>query len=150
MSLQITHASGKGAGDFFIQRKMKKDFQKWHDRKANIDELGHRPYFHEREIWWCAIGVNIGFEQDGAGEDYLRPVIIFKKFNNDIFWAMPLTHAEKQTRFYFRLTSLDDTISTVILSQIRLIDGKRLSHKLGNMNKNDFTAMTKKFKALLP
>src|SRR3989344_1655211 len=80
---------------------MKKDFKKWHNKKALINERENRPGFHEREIWWCAIGVNVGFEQDGGGEDFLRPVIVFRKFNNEILWGIPLTQTRKNNVFYF-------------------------------------------------
>ncbi len=131
---------------------MKKNFQKWHKKKSLIDQVGKRPFFHEGEMWWCSLGVNIGFEQDGGGRDYLRPVIVFKKFNNEIFWAIPLTHTNKKTMYYFQLTKNSDSQTSVaILSQIRLMDARRLNHKLDiNLSKEDFDALTKKFKALLP
>lgn len=131
---------------------VKKDFQKWHTKKLAIDQIEKRPFFHEGEIWWCTLGMNVGFEQDGGGEDYLRPVIVYKKFNNEVFWAIPLTHTDKQTRYYFQLTQGEDSPkSTAILSQIRLVDARRLSHKLeNNVSKEDFSALTEKFKALLP
>lgn len=131
---------------------MKKDFRKWNDKKSTIDQIEKRPFFHEREIWWCNLGMNVGFEQDGGGKDYLRPVIIYRKFNNEIFWAIPLTHTDKKTKYYFQLTKeADIPTSTAILSQIRLVDARRLSHKLEvNISKEDFATLTKKFKALLP
>lgn len=131
---------------------MKKEFQKWHNKKSVIDQIERRPFFHEGEIWWCTLGLNVGFEQDGGGEDYLRPVIIYKKFNNEVFWAIPLTHTDKKTKYYFQLTKEGDSpTSTAILSQIRLVDARRLSHKLElNVSKDDFIALTKKIKALLP
>lgn len=130
---------------------MKKDFQKWHNKKSDIDQIEKRPFFHEGEIWWRALGINVGFEQDGGGDDFLRPVIVYKKFNNEVFWAIPLTHTDKKTKYYFQIPSTQNgEISTAILSQIRLVDARRLSHKLGNVSKEDFAALTKKFKALLP
>jgi mRNA interferase MazF len=131
---------------------MRKDFKRWHDNKNSIDLIEKRPFFHEKEIWWCTLGVNIGFEQDGGGEDYLRPVIIYKKFNNEIFWAIPLTRTDKKTKYYFQLTKENDSsISTAILSQIRLVDARRLSHKFEiGVSDEDFVSITKKFKALLP
>lgn len=35
--------------------------------------------FYEREIWWCSLGVNIGFEQDGTNDLFERPVLVIKK-----------------------------------------------------------------------
>ncbi len=130
---------------------MKKDFKKWHDKKSDIDQIEQRPFFHEGEIWWCILGINVGFEQDGGGDDFLRPVIVFRKFNNEVFWAIPLTHTDKKTKYYFQIPSTENNeISTAILSQIRLVDARRLSHRLGNVSKDDFGDLTKKFKALLP
>lgn len=129
---------------------MKKDFQNWHNKKTQINKINKRPFFHEREIWWVALGVNVGFEQDGGGKDYLRPIIVFRKFNNEIFWAIPLTHTQKKTKYYFQFIFKDNLSSTAVLSQIRLMDALRLSHKIGNMSDNDFENLIKKFKAFLP
>lgn len=130
--------------------KAKKDFQNWHNKKTKIDDIKKRPFFHEREIWWCSFGVNVGFEQDGGGKDFLRPIIIFKKFNNEIFLAIPLTHTDKKTKYYFHFVFGKNFASAAILSQVRLIDSKRLSHKLGDLSDIDFENLTKKFKAILP
>ncbi len=109
---------------------MKKDFEEWHNQKARIHESKKRPGFHEREIWWCALGVNVGFEQDGGGKDFLRPVFDIIQFEDG--------------------QEVKRTLSTAILSQVRLIDASRLSHKFGDIVSVDFEALTKKFKALLP
>ena len=74
---------------------MKKDFKKWHEKKSAIHALPQRPFFHEREIWFCYVGANVGFEQDGSGSEFIRPVVVLRKFNNAVFWAVPLTKASK-------------------------------------------------------
>lgn len=134
---------------------MKKDFQKWHYRKSGIDEIEQRPFFHEREIWFCYLGANIGFEQDGQGEDFLRPIVIIRKFNNEIFWAIPLTKSNKRRkgqtdRYYYSFSFLPETISVAILSQMRLIDARRLAYRLGEISEKDLAELTKKLKELLP
>ncbi len=128
---------------------MKKDFQKWHNKKVKVDEIEKRPFFHEREIWFCHLGANVGFEQDGSGEEFLRPIVIFRKFNNAICWAIPLTKTDKKTKFYFPFY-FGSEASVAILSQIRLIDGRRLSYKIGDMTESDFLQVKEKLKALLP
>ncbi len=80
---------------------MKKDFKKWHNKKSKVDEVKQRPFFHEREIWFSNLGLNVGFEQDGTGKDFLRPVVIVRKFNNEIFWGVPLTKKMKKLPYYF-------------------------------------------------
>ncbi|MDO8518397.1 MAG: type II toxin-antitoxin system PemK/MazF family toxin [bacterium] len=127
---------------------MKKDFQKWHTKKTWLHEEKQRPFFHEREVWWCALGANVGFEQDGRGESFLRPVVIVKKFNKEVFWGVPLTKNQKKGKFYFAF-SLGGEMSTVILSQLRLVDSKRLQYKLGDIKQLEFDDMRKRLTQLL-
>lgn len=129
---------------------MKKDFQKWHNKKAQVDDIEKRPFFHEREIWFCHLGANVGFEQDGTGDDFQRPIIIIRKFNNEICWVVPLSKTDKRSRYYFAFKFNDVITSVAILSQIRLLDARRLSRKTGEMNKNEFAHLISKIKALLP
>ncbi len=89
---------------------MQKEYQKWHIKKSEVNEVVRRPFFHEREIWFCYLGSNVGFEQDG-GENFLRPVIIIRKFNNEIFWGVPLTkskkkHSSKANNYYYDFSFL--------------------------------------------
>jgi len=107
-----------------------------------------RPFFHEREIWFCSLGENIGFEQDGRGEEFLRPVVIVKKFNQEVCWGIPLTKNQKKGRYYFSFL-LNEATSTAILSQIRLIDSKRLQYKIGDLSEADFMEIKKRLTQLL-
>ena len=127
---------------------MKKDFQKWHKKKNYIENERPRVFFKEREIWLCYLGENVGFEQDGRGDEFLRPVIILKKFNNEVLWAIPLTRTEKKNKYYFSF-KFDDETSVAILSQIRLVDAKRLKYKMGDMKAIDFRDLKNKIRQLL-
>jgi len=133
----------------------KKDFAGWHQKKSEINALGQLPFFHEREIWFCYLGANVGSEQDGRGADFLRPVMILRKFNNQIFWGVPLTKAKnkiktKTDKYYYPFSFVPGITSVAILSQVRLIDARRLGYKLGEIGERDFASLIKKFKALLP
>ena len=124
---------------------MEKDFDRWHRQKPKIDQAHGVVYFHEREIWFCYLGVNIGSEQDGTRKNFLRPRVIFKQFNNEIFLGIPLTKLIKKGKHYLAFSYLQDVQSTAILSQVRLIDGKRLKYKSGTMNQEDFRRLKKSF-----
>ncbi len=50
---------------------MEKNFLEWHEHKSRIHVNPTRPFFHEREIWFCSLGLNVGFEQDGRGDEFL-------------------------------------------------------------------------------
>lgn len=127
---------------------MKKDFKKWHTKKEILHKEKDRPFFHEGEVWFCSLGLNIGFEQDGVKNDFLRPVIIIKKFNKEVCLVLPLTKNNKKGQYYFSFI-LNNVKSTVILSQIRLIDGKRLQYKIGNLKKEDLIQIRKRLTLLI-
>jgi len=126
-----------------------KDYSQWHTVKSSVHYTKKRPFFHEREIWFCALGANIGFEQDGRGEQYLRPTIILKKFNNEVCLVIPLTRNNKKGIHYFNFSYQDNLISTAILSQIRLVDAKRLEYKSGTITEKDFVVLKQKLTQLL-
>jgi len=125
-----------------------KNFQEWHTQKSDLHENKIRAFFHEREIWFASLGANIGFEQDGRGAKFLRPVIVIKKFNNEVNWCIPLTKNNKKGKYHFSF-HLKDKISTAILSQIRLIDSERLQYKIGDMEQGDFDKVKEKLRQLL-
>jgi hypothetical protein len=53
-----------------------KDFDGWNKVKK-FTEQRERPLFHEKEIWWCLFGVNVGSEQDGEGKQSLIWIQLF-------------------------------------------------------------------------
>ena len=129
---------------------MKKDYKKWHSKKIAVNEKEKRVFFHEREIWFCHLGENVGYEQDGRGDEFLRPVIVLKKFNNEVLWGIPLTKTVKKERpFYYTFSFHSQEKTTAILSQIRLIDARRLKYKIGDISEEDFQSLKTKIKQLL-
>ena len=83
-----------------MDQKTEVEFNKWNDKKQEIHIEKQRPFFYEQEVWFCSLGVNIGFEQDGRGVESLRPILILKKFNKEIFWALPMTKNVKEGKYY--------------------------------------------------
>lgn len=129
---------------------MKKDFKLWHSKKDRIHNDGFRPFFKEREVWFCHLGENIGFEQDGKGKDFLRPIIVIKKFNDDLLWAIATTKKYKKERYYFRFSyNKNNENTTAILSQLRLIDSKRLKYRIGVVSDFEFFEMKKRIISFL-
>ena len=126
-----------------------KDYSQWHRIKTTVNNEKSRPKFHEREIWFTTLGVNIGFEQDGRGEEYLRPVVIIRKFNNEVCLVIPLRKNQKKGIHYYSFSYQEGVTSTAILSQVRLIDGKRLGYKSGYISEADFSALKEKLKRLI-
>lgn len=126
----------------------KKDFDGWNIQKKIIDSVENKKTFHEREVWFTKIGENIGFEQNGKGEEFLRPVIVYKKFSRNVFLAIPLTKAIKEGRFYHSFKFHGKT-STAILSQIRLFDSKRLLYSIGRISEGYYGGLKEKLIELM-
>lgn len=108
-----------------------KNFDGWNElkkqlhNKANIDF-----YFKEREIWFCSLGVNIGFEQDGKKEGFERPVLIIKKFDKYVFWGVPLSTKMKPGNTHYLALQHGTLQFSAIISQLRLYSASRLTRKL--------------------
>ena len=120
---------------------MKKNFDEWNKVKKATDardDIGG-VYFREREIWWVRLGVNIGFEQDGTGEQYARPVIVVKKYNPQVFLSVPLSTTEKRGKYYFSVGEVDGKNAVAILSQIRLIDARRPVQRISTVDRKTFS-----------
>lgn len=128
---------------------MDKDFLNWHYKKNRIHNNEVRPLFRDEELWFTSLGANIGSEQDGKGDEFLRPVIIIKKFNNEIFWGIPTTKTSRKGHYYLRFPYKPGLYTTAILSQMKLIDSKRLRYKISDVEKNDFLEMKKRLISFL-
>ena len=91
-----------------------KKFDNWNIIKKEIDGLKNEKYFYKRDVWFVKLGCNVGFEQDGNGEDFLRPVLVFKKFSRSLFLGMPLTKVKKKEKFYFSLKLRGEDTSVIL------------------------------------
>jgi mRNA interferase MazF len=121
-------------------------FTIWNTYKENLDKRLSVPVFHSREIWWCALGKNIGHEQDGKNELFERPVLILQKFSKEVCVVIPITSTDKEGKYYYELEMSD---SRVILSQIRLISAKRLLRFIKTISRTEFNIIKQKVKDLL-
>lgn len=116
------------------------EFELWSDLKQKLNCRKRLLFFHEREIWYTHIGKNIGFEQDGTGNTFTRPVLIFKKINYDLFFGIPLTTTVKDSKHYFEFT-FKSRPNCLILSQLRTVDQRRLIRKIGYLDEKVFVEL---------
>lgn len=108
------------------------DFDLWNEQKKKIYTETEVPNKYPKvgEVWMSSLGLNIGYEQNGSGEKFSRPVLIIKKFNNHVFWAIPLSSRQKDLDFYFNYTDQDNQKISAILAQLKMISVKRLKRKM--------------------
>ena len=122
---------------------MKKDFDKWNKIKTEIHENEVGKFYHTREIWWCSLGENIGFEQDGNGAEYQRPVLILKGLSKNTCLIIPLTTSSNKHPMRVSVGMVEGKEASVIISQMRVIDTKRFINKIGFADKNIFEVIRK-------
>ena len=126
-----------------------KDFDARNTLKKDVDS--QKPNFHvlEREIRYAYLWLNVGFEQDGKGAGFRRPVLVLKKIGN-VFAVLPMTSGGKDTKFYYRIPDrYFGKASRIILSQVRVLDKARFIDKIGMLSEGDFADVKEKLKALL-
>lgn len=115
----------------------------WNEQKKSLNRLSSRRFYREKEIWWGSLGKNIGSEQDGKGDYYERPLIIIKAFSRSVCLVLPLTTSSKSNPYYVNAGIVDGKQAYVIVSQIRLIDIKRLTDKIDVIENDIFDTIRK-------
>ena len=128
---------------------MNKNFNNWNTVKKETQQITKKVYFKDRDIFWTKIGENIGFEQNGKGEEFQRPVLVVKRYTNDMFLGIPLSTTLREGSFYFQFSFLEDKQSTALLVQHKLYSNKRLIKKIGMINKIDFKNLQAKLHNLI-
>lgn len=127
-----------------------KEFDEWNNEKKRIDSReDYVPYYKEREVRWCQLGANIGFEQDGKGSEFARPVLILKGFNRRMCLVVPLTTKLKDNKYYVALGEVGERESMIIISQVRPIDTRRLGRLISVIESVQFEFVKEKIKAML-
>ncbi|MBI5229979.1 MAG: type II toxin-antitoxin system PemK/MazF family toxin [Candidatus Magasanikbacteria bacterium] len=114
--------------------RMIKKFIAWTRLKIKINVTERVFYFREGEIWWASLGANIGHEEDGKNDNFERPVVVLKKFNQYVLWALPLTSQIKEGNRYYYKYELNGKQFSAVLSQLRLISSKRLLRRVANLS----------------
>ncbi len=127
---------------------MEKDYEGWHRLKTKLNAQAQAPTIHEREIWWCSIGANIGEEMEGKSELFSRPVLVVRKFSQRRFLGAPTTTKVKDYPFYHPF-QFHGKAQCLVLSQLRVWDSRRLTRKMGEVSPKQFGEIREALKALL-
>ena len=126
-----------------MTEKYIKDFDAWTKKKKIVEQRSVHLSYKEREIWWCFLGCNIGSEEDGKHEDFMRPVIIFRIFSNKLIWAIPLTTQiwPKESRIHYTFI-LNQVTRAAKIHQMRPISPKRLDKRIDTISYDDFQILS--------
>lgn len=121
----------------------------WFGIKHKIAALDYDPpLLREGELWWCAVGENVGIEVNGKSRDFTRPVIVTKKFGRLGFLGIPTSTRKRDGSWYvsFMHKGVEET---AMLSQVRVFSYKRLHAKMGELDGADFQNVKEALKRLI-
>ena len=116
----------------------------WFDVKLELNNNEKIPLFKEREVWWCSIGLNVGFEVFGKREIFTRPVLVVRKYNKYTFLGLPLTSKRKDISAHYHL-DFNNRNGSVLLDQARVFDVRRLGEKIGRLSKGEVKKISEEF-----
>ena len=124
-----------------------KRFDEWNAVAKTLHDKSPVVEYHEREIWWCSIGENIGSEINGKGESFLRPVLIVRKYGN-LFFGIPLS-SQHHTGMWYAQFEHKQKYQCALLSQSSTFSSNRLQRKIGRLSVNIFIQVCSKLELLL-
>ncbi len=126
-----------------------KNFDEWNLQKKRIqNKVNNITRYYEREVWWCAFGVNIGSEQDGSGDFYERPGLVLRKLSTTTAIVLPLSTKQKRPNLHIQV-HCNNIDNFVLLDQVRVIDILRFKRKIGQISQVEFYAVKNAFGELL-
>ena len=128
---------------------MEEIFDKWNEVKKIVQNDEKIRLFKQRDIFFINMGQNVGFEQNGKGENFVRPIIILKKITNQMFLGIPLSSQLKKGDWFFEFefnTKDDVSRNIAIIPQIKMFSSRRLLNKIGVIKTKDFEILKQKVK----
>ncbi len=125
-----------------------KDFDKWNSKKKKIDAFSDFQHPKEKEIWWCRIGLNVGTEVYGKGEEYTRPVLVVNAESSENCIIVPLTSKLKNKKYSCIIKTIDDKLHSALVFQIKNADKRRFKEKIYSLADDEYAKVKECFDKL--
>jgi hypothetical protein len=141
---------------------MHEGYDEWNLLKRQLNAKVNFPRPKQRQVWWCAIGLNVGSEQS-CEKGFERPVLVMQVFGS-MFWGLPITSSDSNENkdrnpLFYKIEGIPYATATkeyrktlkgfVALHQLRAYDGRRLKRKILKMEIVLFEKILKKVKGLI-
>ena len=122
-----------------------KRFLEWMTVKEKLHNTNSEPpLVKERDLWWVSFGENVGSEIDGKSKLFSRPGVVIKKLSRGFHLIAPTTSKKKEGSWYVEIRQ-EGRLMYVCLHQIRAVDYRRLSSRLGVTDEEDFKKIKEAF-----
>ena len=113
-----------------MNKNGKKDFNGWIIVKKRLHNKGKLRAIKNGDIWWCAVGENVGSEICGKGKIFARPVLVAKKLDRYSFIGIPLTSKQHKGSWYVSF-DFKKRRQIAVVAQVENISVYRLYNKIG-------------------
>ena len=120
------------------------EMQKWMELKAKLNESKAIFHFKEGEVWWAAVGKNVGIEINGKGNGFARPVLIYKKLSKQGFLGLALT-TQRHGGSWYQPLIVDGKQAYVVLSQVKTMSVFRLYRRIDKISPREYALVERKF-----
>lgn len=147
---QEGYAWGSGLGCDIMRgmtREYRKDFAGWAKVATWVDELVS-PDVNCGAIYWAYVGANIGYEQDGKGEYFTRPVLVLNKYGEHQVLVVPVTSTLRKGGYDMRVM-VQGMPHTVILNQFRTVDRRRIGDFIDQIGKAELAKIRERVASLV-
>ena len=124
-----------------------KNFDDWIKVKKQVHSDNLLPKISEGEVWWAAVGENVGIEINGKSEFFSRPIVIVKKLSRYGFLAVPLTSQKHEGSWYAKFVFKNKT-QYAALAQMRVMSTARLYRRIGTIPESDLKIVKDGLKSL--
>ena len=125
-----------------------KDFDGWNFKKKKIDSFKNFQHPKEKEIWWCRVGINVGTEIYGKGQEYTRPVLVINSDSPESCIVIPITSKVKGNKYSHVIKTDDGLFHTAVLFQIRHVDKRRFKEKIYILSDDEYFKVREIFNTL--
>ena len=89
------------------------------------------------------MGVNIGSELDGKGDEFTRMVVVLKKTSSTMFYALPLS-SKQATKIFHPLVMHEGRTSYAVMSQVFSSSSKRLERFDSKISESELDILREK------
>ena len=124
-----------------------KRFEEWIGVKSDLHRKGILRNVKEGDVWWCAVGENVGIEINGKSETFARPVLVLRKLSRYGFMGIPLTSQEHDGSWYVTF-EFKNKRQFASLAQARVFSVSRLYRKIGMVPDSDLEMVRQGFREL--
>lgn len=119
--------------DIQDQKKEGERYDSWNEQKKKVAQLARTRFVRKGDVLMVKLGKNVGYEQDGKGEDFLRPVLVLRVFTKDALFVVPLTTVPKVHKYYVSIGQVGTEENFAIISQARFLDARRIVYEKGSV-----------------